>query len=95
MFKNHFRKKYLIETCDDDKAKEFRDLKMEQHTMDEFLNMFISLQRYVSYLWEEKDKIQHFISFLPEAYQDMMEFVRLKTMKETIKKLKLCYSQFK
>jgi hypothetical protein len=51
--------------------------------------------RYVPYLREEKEKVQRFMSCLPQAYKDKIEFLNPKTMDEVIRHAKLCYTQFK
>jgi hypothetical protein len=54
----YFKKKYLSERYYDEKTKEFYELKLGQHTMDEYVNKFLELIRYVPYIKDEKTKIQ-------------------------------------
>jgi hypothetical protein len=46
-FEKYFRKKYLSEKYMDGKTKEFYELKLGQLTVDEYINKFIELLRYV------------------------------------------------
>ena len=59
--------------------------------MDEFVTKFVNLQCYVHYLKEEKAKVYRFISCLPLAYKEKIEFQMPKNMNEEIKKDKFCY----
>jgi hypothetical protein len=61
----YFKKKYLSENYFDGKAKEFYELKLGQLTIDEYINKFLELMRYVPYIKDEKVKMQRFISGLP------------------------------
>jgi hypothetical protein len=49
-FKKYFRKKYLSERYFDEKAKEFYELKLGQLTIEEYVNKFLDLLRYVPYI---------------------------------------------
>ena len=42
--------------------------------MDEFVTKFVNLQCYAHYPKEEKAKVYRFISFLPLAYKEKIEF---------------------
>jgi hypothetical protein len=42
-----------------------------------------------------KTRIQHFLSGLPQSYQDKIEFDEPKTLEDTIRKAKCCYDQSK
>lgn len=86
LFKRYFKQNYLTEMYYDEKPKEFNDLRLGQMAMDGFVNKFTSLQTFISYLNEEKEKVQHFINCLPQVYRDILEFVNTKTMDETIRK---------
>ena len=79
----------------DEKAKEFNDLRLGTLTMDEFVTKFVNLQRYVPYLKEEKAKVYRFISCLPAAYKEKIDFEMPKTMDEAIIKANLFYHLFK
>jgi len=61
---------------------------MGSMTNEEYTNRFLELLRYVPYLTEEKAKIQRFISGLPVAFKDGIEFHQLKSLEETIRKLR-------
>jgi hypothetical protein len=67
-FEKHFRKQYLLEIYMDVKNKEFYELNLGQLTIDEFLNKFLELLRYVPYIKDEKVKMRWFISGLPQTY---------------------------
>lgn len=64
-FQKYFKERYLTKCFYDEKAREFHDLRLGQQTMDEFINRFTSLLRYVPYIKEEKAKVQRFVSSLP------------------------------
>jgi hypothetical protein len=64
-------------------------------TIEDFVTKFVNLVRYIPYLREEKEKVQMFISCLPQAYKDKIEFLNPKTMDEIIRHTKLCYTNFK
>ena len=49
----------------DHKVKNFHELCMASMTMDAFINIFLDLLHYVSYIKEEKVKIQQFLGCLP------------------------------
>jgi hypothetical protein len=57
-FEKYFKKKYLLEKYFDGKTKEFYELKMGQLTIDEYINKFLELIRYVPYIKDEKVKMQ-------------------------------------
>lgn len=63
--------------------------------MAKFVEKFTYLLQYVSYIEEEKAKVQHFLNFLPIPYKEMIEFDNLKTMDEAARKAILCYELFK
>ena len=83
-FEKYFWKKYLSERYFNEKAKEFYELKLGQLTIEEYVNKFLDLLRYVPYIKEEKVKAQRFISGLPKEYQNRIEFDEPKTLEETI-----------
>eukprot|EP00253_Pinus_taeda_P024823 PITA_24823 len=76
-------------------AREFHDLRLGQQTMDEFVTKFTSLLRYVPYIREEKAKVQQFISSLPQAMRERIEFDNPKSMDEAIQKARICFQQNK
>ena len=63
--------------------------------MDEYITNFTSLLRYVSYLREEKAKVQIFLSRFPTHMKERIEFVNPKTMDEAIRKARICYQNSK
>ena len=63
--------------------------------MKEYANSFLELLRYVKYIKDEKLKIQHFLSGLPQYYKDIIEFYEPRTMEEAIRKDKCCYDKIK
>eukprot|EP00253_Pinus_taeda_P016529 PITA_16529 len=94
-FQRYFKEKYLTERFYDEKAREFHDLRLGQQTMDEFVTKFTSLLRYVPYIREEKAKVQWFISSLPQAMRERIEFDNPKSMDEAIRKARICFQQSK
>ena len=79
----------------DDKIKEFHELRLGQQTMEEYANKFLELLRYVRYIKDEKVKVQHFLSGLPQSYKDIIEFYEPRTLEEEIMKDNYCYEQRK
>ena len=73
-FKKYFKRKYLSDRYYDDKIKEFHELNLGQLTMEEYANKFLELLRYVRYIRDDRVKIQHFLSGLPQSYKDTIEF---------------------
>jgi hypothetical protein len=57
-FEKYFKRKYLSEKYFDGKTKEFYELKLGQLTIDEYINKFLELIRYVPYINDEKVKMQ-------------------------------------
>jgi hypothetical protein len=49
-FEKYFWKKYLSERYFDEKAKEFYELKLGQLNIEEYVNKFLDLLRYVPYI---------------------------------------------
>jgi hypothetical protein len=93
-FEKHFKKKYLSEKYFDGKTKEFYELKLGQLIIEEYVNKFLELLRYVPYIKDEKVKVQRFISGLPQTYWNKIEFDEPKTLEDTIQKARYCYEQF-
>jgi len=56
----------------DDKIKEFHELRLGQQTMEEYANKVLQLSRYVWYIRDEKVKVHHFLSGLPQSYKDRL-----------------------
>ena len=67
-FVKHFKKKYVSEKYFDRKTKDFYELKLGQLIIEEYVNKFLELLRYVPYLKDENVKVQQFISGLPQTY---------------------------
>ena len=95
IFEKYFKNKYLFERYYDQNTKEFYELKLGQLTMDEYVNKFLELIRYVPYIKDEKTKKQWFISVLPQSFQDVIEVDEPKTLEYTIRKEMYCYEKFK
>jgi hypothetical protein len=93
-FEKYFQKKYLSVRYFDEKAKEFYELKLGQLTIEEYVNKFLDLLRYVPYIKAEKAKAQRFISGLPKEYQNRIEFDEPKTLEDTIRKATYCHEQY-
>jgi hypothetical protein len=93
-FEKYFRKKYLSERYFDKKAKEFYELKLGQLTIEEYVNKFLDLLRYVPYIKAEKAKAQRFISGIPKEYRNRIEFDEPKTLEDTIRKATYCHEQY-
>jgi hypothetical protein len=94
-FKKYFKKQYLSESYYERKTKEFYELRLGQMTMDDLINKFLELLRFVPYIREDKVKIQWFLSFLPQSYKDRIEFDNPKTLSEVFRKARMCYDQYK
>ena len=90
-FEKYFRKKYLLERYFNKKDKEFYELKLGKLTIEEYVNRFLDLLRYVPYIKVEKEKVQRFISGLPKKYQNIIEFDEPKTLEGTIRKARYCH----
>ena len=63
--------------------------------MEEYVNNFLELLRYVRYIKDEKVKIQNFMSGLPQPYKGRTDFYEPRTLEEAIRKAKYCYEQSK
>jgi hypothetical protein len=83
-FEKYFKNKYLSEKYFDGKTKELYELKLGQLTIDEYVNKFLELMRYVPYIKDEKVKMKRFISGLPQSFRDMIEFDEPNTLEDTI-----------
>ena len=86
---------YLSDWYNDDKIKEFHELRLGQQTMEEYANNFLEPLRYIRYIKDEKVKIQWFLIGLPQSYKDQIEFYEPRTPEEAIRKSKYCYEQSK
>jgi hypothetical protein len=63
--------------------------------MENYVNIFLELLRYVPYIKDEKVKMKHFLSGMPQYFQDQIEFNDPKTLEDTIRKEKRCYDRSK
>jgi hypothetical protein len=63
--------------------------------MDDLINKFLDLLRFVPYIKEDKVKIQRFLSCLPQSYKDIIEFDNPKSLNEVFRKARMCYEQYK
>ena len=63
--------------------------------MEEYVNRFLEFLRYFRYIKDEKVKIQHFLSGLPQSYKDIIEFNEPRTLEEAIQKDKYFYEKRK
>jgi hypothetical protein len=93
-FEKYSKKQYLSEKYMDGNTKEFYELKLGKLTIDEYVNKFLELLRYVPYIKDEKVKMQQFISGLPQTCWDMIDFDEPNTLDETIQKVRCFYEQF-
>ena len=57
-------------------------LRLGQQTMEEYANKFLELLRYVRYIKDEKVKVQHFLSGLPQFTKIELSFMNLKLLKK-------------
>jgi hypothetical protein len=94
-FEKHFNKKYLLEKYFDEKTKEFYELKLGHLIIEEYVNKFLDLSRYVPYIKDEKVKLKLFISGLPQTYWNSIEFDEPKTLEDTIRKARFWYEQLR
>jgi len=62
---------------------------------EKYMNNFLELLRYVPYLKDEKAKVQRFISGLPLAFKDHIEYDEPWSFEEVIGKMKHYYEQSK
>jgi hypothetical protein len=85
---------HLSEKYFDGKTKEFYELKMGQLIIEEYVNKFLELLRYVPYIKDEKVKVKQFVSGLPQTYQNKIEFDEPNTLEDTIQKAMYYYEQF-
>jgi hypothetical protein len=57
-FEKHFKNKYMSEKYFHGKMKEFYELKLGQLIIEEYVNKFLELLRYVPYIKDEKVKVK-------------------------------------
>jgi hypothetical protein len=63
--------------------------------MEDLINKFLEVLRFVPYIQEDKVKIQRFLSCLPQSYKDRIEFDNPKSLSEVFRKERMCYDQYK
>ena len=51
-FKKFFKKQYLLESYYERKTKEFYELKLDQMTMEDLINKFLDMLRFIPYIKE-------------------------------------------
>jgi len=64
-FKKYFKKQYLYERYYEMKTKELYELRLGHMIMEDLINKFLELLRFVPYIREDKVKIKRFLSCLP------------------------------
>jgi len=94
-FKKYIKRKFMSEQYFEEKEKELYDLKLGSMTMKELCSKFLSLLRFVPYKIDEKPKIQRFLSCLPLAFKDKIEYDNPKILEEAMRKASFCYEQSK
>jgi hypothetical protein len=57
-FEKYFNKEYLSEKYFDGKTKEFYELRLGQLTIEEYINKFLEMIRYLPYIKNKKVKVQ-------------------------------------
>ena len=62
---------------------------------EECMTKFLELLRYVSYLKDEKNKVQRFVCGMPLEFKDQIEYDEPRSLEEFIGKLKHYYEQSK
>jgi hypothetical protein len=70
---------------------ELFELKLGNMTMDEHEKKFLELLRYVSFIIDEKVKIQNFLSGIPSFYKDKIQFDESNNLEETVRNSKYFY----
>jgi hypothetical protein len=54
--------------------------------MDDLINKFLDLLRFVPYIKEDKVNIQRLLSYIPQYYKDKIEFDNPKSLNEVFRK---------
>jgi hypothetical protein len=85
-FKKYFKKQYLSKSYYERKTKEFYELQLGQMAMEDLINKFLELLRFVPYIWEDKVKIHQFLSCLPQYYKDIIDYDNPKSLSDVFKK---------
>jgi hypothetical protein len=94
-FRKHFEKKYLTKRYYAKKMKEFFELKLENMTIDKYERIFLEFFKYVSFIKDETIKIHRYLSGMPYFISDKIQYDDLKTLEETIRRVKCLYDQHK
>jgi hypothetical protein len=94
-FKKYFKKQYLSKNYYERKTKEFYELRLGKMAMDDLINKFLDLLRFVTYIKEDKVNIQRLLSCIPQSYKDIIEFDNPKYLNEVFRKARMCYEQYK
>ena len=63
--------------------------------MDDLINKFLYLLRFVPYVKEEKVKMKRLLSSLPQSYKERIEFDNPKSLNEVFGKTQMFYDQYK
>jgi hypothetical protein len=72
-FKRYFQRKYLTKRYYDKKMKDLFELKLGGTTIDEYERKFLELLKYISFIKDEKVKIQIYLSGLPPFINDIIQ----------------------
>ena len=73
-FKRYFQNKYWTRRYYDKKMKELFELKLGSMTIYEYERRFLELLKYVSFIKDEKVKIQRYLSGIPSFISDKMQY---------------------
>jgi hypothetical protein len=79
-FKRYFQKKYLNKRYYDKKMKDFFEIKLGIMTIDEYEMRVLELMKYVSFIKDEKVKIQRYLSGIPSFINDKIQCDDPKTL---------------
>ena len=64
-------------------------------TMEDLVNKFLDMLRFLPYIKEENVKFKRFLSSFPWSYNDRIKFDNPKTLDEVIRKARLCIEEYK
>jgi hypothetical protein len=92
-FNRYFQKKYLTKRYYNKKMKEFYELKLGSMTIDEYERRFLELLKYVTFIKDEKVKIQRYLTRLSSFINEKIQYDDPKTLEETISRAKCLYDQ--
>jgi hypothetical protein len=94
-FKRYFQIKYLTKRYYDKKNTYFFEFNLGSMTIDEYNIRFLELQKYVSFIKDEKVKIQGYLSGIPLLISEKMQYGDPKTLEETIRRARFLYDRKK